>query len=119
MAATPGLTEAVLYDTLVNYLVSMARTVEGAKVMRKLAPYDRFQILRRAADAMFARQKELGRLISQEEGKILAEGMLEASRAAETIELSAEEAKRLNPRRNNILHRNHAGKIHRPAVDIH
>src|SRR3979411_1945248 len=30
MAAAPGLTEGVLYDTLVNYLVSMARTVEGA-----------------------------------------------------------------------------------------
>src|SRR5258708_8391690 len=30
MAATPGLTEVVLYDTLVNYLVCMARTVEGA-----------------------------------------------------------------------------------------
>ena len=30
MAATAGLTEGVLYDTLVNYLVSMARTVEGA-----------------------------------------------------------------------------------------
>src|SRR5258708_2300233 len=30
MAAIPGLTEVVLYDTLVNYLVSMARTVEGA-----------------------------------------------------------------------------------------
>ncbi|HYS22665.1 MAG TPA: phosphate signaling complex protein PhoU [Candidatus Eisenbacteria bacterium] len=30
MAATTGLTEVVLYDTLVNYLVSMARTVEGA-----------------------------------------------------------------------------------------
>src|SRR3979490_1603066 len=30
MAATAGLTEVVLYDTLVNYLVSMARTVEGA-----------------------------------------------------------------------------------------
>ena len=30
MATTPGLTETVLYDTLVNYLVSMARTVEGA-----------------------------------------------------------------------------------------
>src|SRR5258708_7255693 len=30
MAATAELTEAVLYDTLVNYLVSMARTVEGA-----------------------------------------------------------------------------------------
>src|SRR5499433_3520339 len=30
MATNPGLTETVLYDTLVNYLVSMARTVESA-----------------------------------------------------------------------------------------
>src|SRR5437016_6896390 len=30
MGATAGPTEVVLYDTLVNYLVSMARTVEGA-----------------------------------------------------------------------------------------
>jgi phosphate transport system protein len=30
MATASGLTETVLYDTLVNYLISMARTVEGA-----------------------------------------------------------------------------------------
>src|SRR5260370_6120893 len=30
MAAAAGLTEAVLYDTLVNYLISMARVVESA-----------------------------------------------------------------------------------------
>ena len=30
MASTAGLTETVLYDTLVNYLIAMARTVEGA-----------------------------------------------------------------------------------------
>jgi len=30
MATGSGLTETVLYDTLINYLVSMARTVEGA-----------------------------------------------------------------------------------------
>jgi phosphate transport system protein len=30
MVSTAGLTDLVLYDTLVNYLVSMARTVEGA-----------------------------------------------------------------------------------------
>jgi phosphate transport system protein len=30
MNSGPGLTETVLYDTLVNYLVSMARTVESA-----------------------------------------------------------------------------------------
>src|SRR4030095_16662158 len=34
-------------------------------------------------------------LISLEEGKTLAEGVFEAGRAAETMELSAEEAKRL------------------------
>src|SRR4029079_19377968 len=57
--------------------------------------YERFQILRKAADLMFARQKELGRIISLEEGKTLAEGVFEASRAAETMHLSSEEAKRL------------------------
>lgn len=30
MGSAAGLTETVLYDTLVNYLISMARTVEGA-----------------------------------------------------------------------------------------
>ena len=30
MASAAGMTEAILYDTLVNYLVSMARAVEGA-----------------------------------------------------------------------------------------
>src|ERR1700757_1298787 len=30
MASSAGMTETVLYDTLVNYLASMARTVEGA-----------------------------------------------------------------------------------------
>src|SRR5580704_11964175 len=30
MTTGSGLTETVLYDTLINYLVSMARTVEGA-----------------------------------------------------------------------------------------
>jgi acyl-CoA reductase-like NAD-dependent aldehyde dehydrogenase len=74
---------------------AIAGAMKGAAVMRKLTGYERFQILRRAADVMFARKEELGRLISQEEGKILAEGVFEASRAAETIELSAEEAKRL------------------------
>jgi glyceraldehyde-3-phosphate dehydrogenase (NADP+) len=74
---------------------ALTGAVEGAAVMRKLSGYERFQILRRAADAMLARQQELGRLISLEEGKTLAEGVFEAGRAAETMELSAEEAKRL------------------------
>ncbi len=69
--------------------------VRGARVMAKLSGYDRYRILRKAADLMAARQEELGRTISLEEGKILAEGRLEASRAVETMLGSAEEAKRL------------------------
>jgi glyceraldehyde-3-phosphate dehydrogenase (NADP+) len=75
---------------------ALAGLVRGAEVMRQLPAYERFQILRKAADLMQKHQPELGRTISTEEGKILAEGMLEASRAAETIELSAEAARTLN-----------------------
>jgi glyceraldehyde-3-phosphate dehydrogenase (NADP+) len=75
---------------------AIAGAVAGAAVMRQLPGYERFQILRRAADALLTRQQELGRLISLEEGKTLAEGVFEAGRAAETMELSAEEAKRLS-----------------------
>src|SRR5436190_6456406 len=87
--------DTVPQATVADVETAIAAAVQGAALMRKLSGYDRFQILRRAADAMFARHKELGRLISLEEGKTLAEGVFEASRAAETIELSAEEAKRL------------------------
>ena len=67
----------------------------GAKVMRQLSAYERAQILRRAAALMAEREPELARTISLEEGKILAEGTLEASRAREVIEVSAEEARRV------------------------
>ena len=68
----------------------------GAKVMAKLSGYERWKILRKAADLLAARNEELGRLISTEEGKIIAEGRFEAGRAVETMMGSAEEAKRLH-----------------------
>lgn len=68
----------------------------GAKVMAKLSSYERWRILRKTADLMAQRNDELGRLISQEEGKIVAEGRGEAGRAVETMMGSAEEAKRIH-----------------------
>lgn len=68
----------------------------GAKVMAKLSGYERWNILRKAADLIAARNEELGRLISSEEGKIIAEGRFEAGRAVETMMGSAEEAKRIH-----------------------
>jgi glyceraldehyde-3-phosphate dehydrogenase (NADP+) len=75
---------------------ALAFAERGAKVMAKLSAYERWKILRKAADLMAARNEELGQLISTEEGKIIAEGRGEASRAVETIMGSAEEAKRLH-----------------------
>ncbi len=69
--------------------------VAGAVEMRRTSGYQRYEILHRASELMRARADELGRLISQEEGKTLAEGRGEALRAVETMELSAEEAKRI------------------------
>ncbi len=75
---------------------ALASAARGAKAMARLSGYDRFKILRKAADLIQARSEDLGRTISQEEGKILAEGRFEASRAVETILGSAEEAKRIH-----------------------
>ena len=69
--------------------------VRGAEIMRRMPAFERYELLHRAADLMTGRLHELGRTITLEEGKILSEGMGEASRAQETITLSAEEAKRL------------------------
>jgi len=68
----------------------------GARAMAKLSGYDRWKILRKAAELIAERVEDLGQTISKEEGKIIAEGRLEASRAFETIMGSAEEAKRLS-----------------------
>jgi acyl-CoA reductase-like NAD-dependent aldehyde dehydrogenase len=81
--------------TAADVEAAVAGAVEGAAIMRRLSAYERFTILRKAADRMAARQQELGRLISREEGKTLAEGTFEASRAVTTMEVSAEEAKRI------------------------
>src|ERR671925_124194 len=75
---------------------ALAFAARGAKVMAKLSSYERWKILRKAADLMAAQNEELGQLISKEEGKIIAEGRGEASRAVETIMGSAEEAKRIH-----------------------
>jgi len=68
----------------------------GARVMAKLSGYDRWKILKKAAELIAERVEQLGQTISKEEGKVIAEGRLEASRAFETIMGSAEEAKRLH-----------------------
>ena len=74
---------------------AIASAARGAKVMAEIPAYDRYLMLRKTAEIMEARHEDFGRTITLEEGKIIAEGRLEASRAIQTMTLSAEEAKRL------------------------
>jgi acyl-CoA reductase-like NAD-dependent aldehyde dehydrogenase len=74
---------------------ALASASRGAQVIRRLAGFDRFRILKRAAELIKERADVLAQTITLEEGKILSESRFEVSRAAETIMLSAEEAKRL------------------------
>jgi acyl-CoA reductase-like NAD-dependent aldehyde dehydrogenase len=75
---------------------ALGTLVSGAAMMRNMPAYDRSQILRKAAILMLERETDLGRTISLEEGKVLSEGLFEASRARETIDISADEAKRID-----------------------
>lgn len=74
---------------------ALVAAVEGAHVMASMQGYDRYVILRRATDLMRERAEELAQTISAEEGKTLRESRGEVDRSAQTMELSAEEAKRL------------------------
>ena len=74
---------------------AVSSAVRGSAAMARLSAYQRFQILRKAADLLEERTEEFARTITMEEGKVIAEGRTEVGRAVQTISLSAEEAKRL------------------------
>ena len=56
---------------------------------------ERHGVLRKAADEILARKDEIGRLLSREEGKTLAEGIGETIRAGQIFDFFAGEALRL------------------------
>lgn len=70
--------------------------VSGAKDIATLSGYERYQILRKAADLLEERTEDFARTITLEEGKVISEGRLEVSRAVQTMTLSAEESKRIH-----------------------
>jgi acyl-CoA reductase-like NAD-dependent aldehyde dehydrogenase len=75
---------------------ALESATRGAKVMAKLPGYERYKILKKAAEILEARVEEFGRTITLEEGKIIGEGRTEANRSVQTLTLSAEEAKRIH-----------------------
>jgi acyl-CoA reductase-like NAD-dependent aldehyde dehydrogenase len=76
----------------VDQAIASART--AFKKWSRTNPQERFDILDRAGSEILARKEELGRLLSREQGKPLADGIGEAARAGYIFKFFAGEALR-------------------------
>ena len=79
-------------------LIDVNHAVDAAKaalpVWSRSTPQYRFDILNKASVEILARKEELGRLLSREEGKTLAEGIGEVTRAGQIFAFFAGECLR-------------------------
>jgi acyl-CoA reductase-like NAD-dependent aldehyde dehydrogenase len=89
-----ALVDTVPRGTASEVTRAIATLDEGRRVLREMSPWDRSQILNRAAALVRAQADDLAETITREEGKVLAESRLEVARAADVLDLSAEEGRR-------------------------
>ena len=73
---------------------AIAAAKEAFKTWQHTTPQQRFNVLDFVGSEILARKEELGRLLSREEGKILAEGITEVTRAGQVFKFFAGEALR-------------------------
>ena len=101
--AAANVNPANLADIVGEYARGTAEDARRAVAAAKAAfpawsrsgPLQRHEVLKKAAAEILARKDELGRLLSREEGKTLAEGVGETVRAAQIFEFFAGETLRL------------------------
>jgi alpha-ketoglutaric semialdehyde dehydrogenase len=102
--ATQNLNPSNLNDVIGEFASGSAADAQAAVAAAKAAfpawsqsnPQLRHDVLKKASDEVMARKDELGRILSREEGKTLAEGVGEATRAGQILAFFAGEALRLN-----------------------
>ncbi len=95
----PSNTDDVVGEFASGTAADVANAVAAAKAAfpawSRTTPQERYDILKKASDEVLARKEELGRILSREEGKILAEGIGEAARAGQILAFFAGECVRL------------------------
>ncbi|HTN11791.1 MAG TPA: aldehyde dehydrogenase family protein, partial [Acetobacteraceae bacterium] len=67
---------------------------KGFHVWRKISAYERAKVMRKAADLLRSRAADIAQLMTQEQGKPLAEAKGEIMAGADVIDWFSEEAKR-------------------------
>src|SRR5712692_12120342 len=73
---------------------ALAAAVKGFAVWREKSAHERGRIMKKAADLLRERAEHVARVLTQEQGKILAEARMEVLTTADIIEWYAEEGKR-------------------------
>jgi succinate-semialdehyde dehydrogenase / glutarate-semialdehyde dehydrogenase len=73
---------------------ALAAAERGFDTWRQASAYDRARFLRKAAELIRERQEAIARILTLEEGKVLAEARIEVAVAADIIEWYAEEGRR-------------------------
>ncbi|HVL22307.1 MAG TPA: aldehyde dehydrogenase family protein, partial [Amaricoccus sp.] len=102
--AAPNINPANTREVVGQYARGTAGDAERAIAAAKAAfpgwsrsnPLQRHEILKKTAAEIVARKDEIGKLLSREEGKTLAEGVGETIRAAQIFEFFAGECLRLS-----------------------
>ncbi len=73
---------------------ALAAADKGFQVWKKVSPYDRYKIMRKAADLLRARADDIGKIMTAEQGKPFIEAKGETLAGADVIDWFAEEARR-------------------------
>jgi succinate-semialdehyde dehydrogenase/glutarate-semialdehyde dehydrogenase len=73
---------------------ALAAAEKGFATWRKVSAYERSKIMRKAADLMRERLQQIAEIMTQEQGKTVAEAKAEILNGADTIEWFAEEGRR-------------------------
>src|SRR5262245_18667967 len=84
----------VAYGSAAEALRAINAANKAAPGWRALTAYDRGKIIKKTAELMRERVEAIGRTLTQEQGKPLAEAKTEVLHAADTFEWFAEEGKR-------------------------
>jgi len=73
---------------------ALAAAQKGFRTWRAMSAFDRYQIIRKAADLVRQRKDHIARILTQEQGKIAAEAQLEVAVSADIFDWYAEEGRR-------------------------
>lgn len=73
---------------------ALAAADKGFKAWKKVSPFDRYKVLRKAADIIRSRSDEIGKIMSMEQGKPFIEAKGETMLAGDIMDWFAEEARR-------------------------